>query len=194
MKRFVAGFALVVLMSLTCGLSAQEKTSEYYPLKVGNKWTYKVTGSDITMKVAAFEKVGETMCAKIETIINDKAVAYEHIAVAEDGIYRHSLNGVKPDKPVRFLKLPVKKDDSWDIDAKIGSQTIKGKFVTKEEKVKVLNKEYDTVIADGKDFDINGKQSSIKYWFAKDVGIVKLQFSMDGQDTILELENYEAAK
>jgi len=195
MKRSVAGLALVALMSMSCALVAQtEKSSEYYPLKPGTKWVYTVMGSQITMKVDKKEKIGEVECWKIATIVNDKEVASEHVSVTDDGIYRNALNGQKPEKPVMFLKLPPKKDDKWDIDTKISGQVIKGKFVVKEEKAKVGGKDYDTFVSEGKDIDINGKLTTIKYWFAKDIGIVKLSFTMDGQDTVLELEKYEAAK
>jgi len=193
MKRSI-GLAVFALMIMSFGLVAQEKTTEYYPLKEGSKWTYTVMGSQITMKVGKQEKVGEVMCWKIATIVNDKEVASEHISVTDDGIYRNQLNTQKPDAPVCFLKLPPKKDAKWEVNTKIQGQVIKGTFIVRDEKIKAGGKDYDTFVSEGKDIDINGKLTTIKYWFAKDVGIVKLSFTMDGQETVLELEKYEAAK
>jgi len=196
MKRSLAGLSLVSLMSLTCAVAAQDAGSEWYPLKAGTKWTYKVTGSDrpMTMRVGAVEKVGEVMCQKLESVVDDKVVASEHVTVDKDGIFRHSLNGLRPATPTKFLQLPVKAGDKWPIDTKIKEQVVKGDFVVAEEKAqKVGGKDYDTFSSDFNG-TIDGKATSVKYWFAKDVGMVKLKIVMDGQETLLELEKYEAGK
>ena len=195
MKRFTGALAFALAAGLIGTAAAQDavKDSPYYPLQVGNTWTYQTMGGTIIMKVAAHEKTNGEPTAKIETIVNDKVVASEHVAVKEDGIYRYSINDQKPDEPVRFLKLPPKAGDTWDVDTKIQDQAIKGKFTLKEEKVKVGGKDYNTVVAEGKDFQIAGQKTSIKYWFAEGVGIVKLSFSLDGQEAVLELQKFEAA-
>src|SRR5262249_40563344 len=143
---------------------------------------------------AGFEKVGEVQCAKIETIVNDKVQAFEHVAVGEDGIYRHSINGQKPDAPVCFLKLPPKEGTAWDVNTKIQNQAIAGKFTLKKEKVKVPAGEYETIVADGPEFTIAGMKTAIKYWFAPKVGIVKLSFTLGGNDAVLELKSFEQGK
>ncbi|VTR97110.1 DUF3108 domain-containing protein [Tuwongella immobilis] len=197
MMRLMMGLACLGLMTLISTTHAQGPAeSSYYPLKPGTKWTYVVQGTTIVMKVEKLEKIGETMCAKIDTIINEKSVANEHVAVAADGIYRHAINGMVPASPVKFFALPVKVDggDSWTVDTKIKDKAVKGKFVTKKEKVKVPAGEYDAIQVDGADFEIDGQKTSVKFWFADKVGIVKLSFSLGGMDATLELEKFEAAK
>jgi hypothetical protein len=41
---------------------------------------------------------------------------------------------------------------------------------------------------------VGSTTSDIEYWFAKDVGIVKLRFTLGSQDATLELEKYEPGK
>ena len=41
---------------------------------------------------------------------------------------------------------------------------------------------------------IGSTSTTVEYWFAKDVGIVKLKFTLGTQDATLELEKYEAGK
>ena len=196
MKRMTAGLAGLFVLLVTCSVWAQEpKESPWYPLKKDSTWTYKVMGNSITMKVTGFEKVGNDNAAKIETIVNGKSVANEHIVVKDDGVYRVMINGQKPDAPVKFLELPPKAGASWDVATKIQNQDIKGKFTIKQEDVKVPAGEYKkAIVVDGSDFDIAGMKTNIKYWFAEKTGIVKLSFSLGGMDAVLELEKYEPGK
>src|SRR5947209_10767141 len=154
MKRFVVGSAAFLFLAVACTLSAQEtgKDSPYYPLKKDTTWTYKVMGNSIVMKVTGSDKDG----TKVETIVNGKAIASEHIIVKDDGVYRTQINGQKPDAPVRFLKLPPKAGESWEVDTKIQGQAIKGKFETSNEEVTVTAGKYKTLKVEGKDFDIAG--------------------------------------
>jgi hypothetical protein len=142
------------------------------------------------MKVTGTDKDG----TKIETIVNGKSIASEHVVVKDDGIYRVMINGQKPDAPVRFLKLPPKKGESWDIDTKIQDQAIKGQFVIEEEEVTVPAGKFKTFKVEGKDFEIAGMKTNITYWFAEKTGIVKIAFSLAGQDAVLELEKYEEGR
>src|SRR5262245_22961968 len=192
MKRLVLGSATFLALAVTCTLSAQDtaKDSPYYPLKKDSTWTYKVMGNLIIMKVSGTDKEG----TKVETIVNNKAIASEHIVVKEDGVYRVMINGAKPEAPVKFLQLPPKGGQSWDVNTKIQGQAIQGKFTTTEEEVTVPAGKFKTIKVEGKDFDIAGMKTNITYWFAENTGIVKLSFSLGGTDATLELEKYEAGK
>ena len=194
MKRFVFGSAAFLTLAISCTLSAQEsgagKETPYYPLKKDATWTYKVMGNQIIMKVAGGDKEG----TKVETIVNGKAIASEHIQVRDDGVYRVMINGQKPEAPVKFLQLPPKAGASWTVETKIQGQPIKGTFVTSEEEITVLGNKYKTIKVEGKDFDISNMKTNITYWFAEGVGIVKLSFSLGGMDATLELDKYEGVK
>ena len=192
MKRYA--FGSITFLALAVALTAQEgsgKETEWYPLKKDTTWTYKVPGNSIVMKVTnPQDKDG----AKVETLVNGKSIANEHIQVKDDGVYRTMINGLKPEQPVRFLKLPPKEGESWDVETKIQGQAVKGKFTTSKEKVTVPAGSYDAFKVEGKDFDIAGMKTNITYWFADKVGIVKLSFSLGGTDAVLELEKYEPGK
>jgi len=166
--------------------------SEYYPLKVKSKWVYKTNDQTVEIEVASAEKDG----FKLETKVNGKTVAAEVVEVKQDGVYRVSVKGDKIDPPIKFLSLPVKKDADWNVNSKVGTQTVKGKFTIKSEaeKVKVPAGEYDTVFVDGPDFDIAGTKTAIKYYFAKNVGVVKLSYEIQGTSSVLELKEFSEAK
>src|SRR5262245_14175304 len=75
--RAVLGAAL-----LAAPVSAQDEamSSDFYPLRKGTTWTYKVsTGTTLVTQVTAHEKVGKDVCAKLETKLNGETVATEHV-------------------------------------------------------------------------------------------------------------------
>jgi hypothetical protein len=175
--------------------AAGEVANPYYPLKAESVWSYKVTGGPITVKVAKEkETVKGVACYKVETSAGGKVAATELVAFTKDGVMRYSVNGLQPDAPIMFLKAGAKKGDSWAVDTKVSGQTVKGTFNVTEEKVKIGDKEYDTLVVKGDDMEIGSTKTSVAYWFAKDVGIVKLKFTLGTQDAVLELESFTPGK
>jgi hypothetical protein len=83
---------------------AAAATTEYFPLKEGSTWVYKVGESEVTVKVGATDK-GET---KLETLANGKPVASESVTVKADGVYRTKINATAIEPPVKILELETK--------------------------------------------------------------------------------------
>src|SRR5437667_12776867 len=103
----------LVLNATVRTAAAQEKLREtpYYPLQFGNTWTYRfgenaVGQQRFVLKVTKHEKIGDTLCARVEMLIDGKVNEVEHVSVTEDGVYRHAVGGQRLDKPVCILKLP----------------------------------------------------------------------------------------
>jgi hypothetical protein len=193
MKRVLG--SLVALVFVVAGpASAQEKTTEFYPLKVGSTWTYKVQGGSIQVKVEKKVKVDNEDAYELSTSSQGKVSATEQVVVKPDGVYRVMVNNLKPDAPVKFLALPPKKDEKWQVNTKVKGDEISGDFTMKEEDVTVPAGAYKGAwVVESKDFKIAGTDTTVKCWFAKDVGIVKLDFKLGTQDASLELEKYEPA-
>lgn len=195
MRRTVRMVLGLVAFSVASVALAQT-TSEFYPLKKDTKWVYKV--GDTTIEVKATEVKDST--AKLDTIVNGKTVASEMVEVKADGVYRTKINTAAIEPAVKFLELKdgkiPEKDAEWTVDSKIQQQAVKGKFklTTKTEKTKVPAGEFDTVVVDGPDFEIAGTKTSVKYWFAKEKGIVKLSYTIGGNEAVLELKEYTAGK
>jgi hypothetical protein len=143
--------------------------------------------------VAKHEKVGDVLCAKIETSVNDAAIASEHIRVTKDGIYRHTINGVNIEPPVLLMKLPPKKDDTWEVKSKLGKQMMTGKMVTQEEKVEVPAGKYEAFVG-AATLESMGQKVEVANYFVKDVGIAKIRMAAGGQTVELELKKFEAGK
>jgi hypothetical protein len=177
---------------------AAQATTPYYPLKVGNTWTYKVGDTKVTVTVAKFEEVEKQSCARIESSSAEgKPTLVEFVAVKADGVYRYAVADKKVEPPVKILALPPKKDETWKIDAAIGTEKLKGSFKCGEEaEVKVPAGTYkDVITVTGEDIDANGRKITMTYYFAKDVGIVKQRIKFgDAAESVFELEKFKAGE
>jgi hypothetical protein len=194
--RTLCSVVLVLLLAGTASLSGQEalKDSEYFPLKVGTTWTYRTAGKQIVVKVAKHEKVGQTMCARLETSLDGNVLATEHVSVGKDGLYRHTALEKQADPPVRFLALPPKKGEKWSVESKVAGQTIKATFVLDEAEVTVPAGKYPAVLARTEDFTVDSQKLGLTSWYAKGVGPVKTVTKVAGQEVTVELEKFEAGK
>ena len=188
-------FFCVAALATTSESAAQDKILEtpYLPLEKGNTWTYKIAEKNFTLKVADHEKVGGVLCARVEMSVDGKVQTFEHLAVTADGIYRYSIGGTRLDVPVRILKLPPKKGDSWPIDSKGPGESLKGSVKAgEEEEVKVLAGAYKKVVTSTcDDLEANGLKCGFTYYFAEGVGIIKQQVQIGNDKTVFELEKFQ---
>ena len=63
-----------------------------------------------------------------------------------------------------------------------------------KEKVKVPAGDFETVHVEGTDLDVAGAKTTVKLWFAKDKGVVKLEYIIQGTPSTLELKEYTEGK
>ena len=192
-----------VLLCLLSPVFGQEPTkdSPYYPLKVGNKWTYRFTSGSsgtVDVRVAKLEKVGDVMCALLEAKAgSDGTPTTEHVAVQADGVYRYTSEGHKIEPPLRFLKLPPKSGDRWEVDSKSAGETVKGTFTLGEAEVtvgKMTNRKFKAITADTKDMTVGGNKMEQTWWFAPEVGMVKQVYKFADKEVVLELESFAPGK
>src|SRR5262245_25193040 len=194
--RLTVGAALVLVGGVLLAQDKKETTAAdgYFPLKAKTKWTYKVQDQTIEVVAAGTEKFGNEECVKVDTLVNGKVVASELYAVKADGVYRVKVKDDKIDPPVKVLAVPVKKDAEWDVKSKVGTQSVTGKFKVKndKEKIKVLDKDVEAVLVEGADLDVAGTKTTVRVWFAKDMGIVKLEYKIADATSTLDLSKFEA--
>jgi hypothetical protein len=185
-----------VLLLLGPAFAADDKMVEtpYLPLQVGNTWTYRAGESKFTLKVTKHEKVGDLLCARVEMSMGDVPKSFEHIGVKEDGIYRCSFEGKEAKPPICILKLPPKKDQSWEVACTVGGEILKGTFKSGEEEVKVPAGTYKALTTSSQDLDAAGMKINCTYYFAEKVGMVKQVIEVMNQKIVLELEQFEPAK
>lgn len=197
MKR-LAGLSVLAVLTFAVSAPSQEaagpKQHPYYPLKVGSVWSYKVQGGPIQVKVAGTEKAGTQSGYKLETTAAGKVSATEVVAVTDEGVQRFMVNQLNAEPPILFLPKDVEATKEINVDSKVAGQEIKGKFSVGKDKVTVPAGTYDAIHVKGTEMTIGATKTTVEYWFAKDVGIVKLRFTLGSQDAVLELESYTAGK
>jgi hypothetical protein len=133
----------------------------------------------------------------LDTLVGGKKVASETIEAKADGIYRTKVNGVAIEPAIKIFHLPVSdKDVSWDVASKLNAQEIKGKFTQKgtKEKFKMGTTDLDAVVVDGPEFTIANAKCSIKQWFVDGKYVVKMVYSIAGNESMIELTNYTDGK
>ncbi|HSQ57045.1 MAG TPA: hypothetical protein VLM40_15005 [Gemmata sp.] len=195
--RLLAGAAAVLLGGFLLANQPPKATPNadgYFPHNLKTKWTYKVQDQTIEVVVSSVtEKFGDETCFKFDTQVGGKVVASELYAVRADGVYRVKVKDDKIDPPVKVLAIPVKKDAEWDVKSKVGTQTVSGKFKIKndKEKLKVMGKDTETVFVEGVDLDVAGTKTTVRMWFGKDVGMVKLEYKIGDATSTLELTKFE---
>jgi hypothetical protein len=198
MKR-TAGILLSVAAALVGGASLfaadDEAKPDYYPLKVGTKWHYELNANGKKMNVmnaiAKTENIDGKELSRLETTIMDRVAATEHLTVTDKGVFRNRINGIEITPPVCLLKFPVKDGESWDADVKIGEEKVTFKAKAgKEEEVEVPAGKYKAVTSELQ-VKAGGVDVKTRYWFAKDVGVVKQTMEINGQNVDMELSKFE---
>jgi hypothetical protein len=172
----------------------------YYPLQVGNQWTYKVSVGDnsaVTVsRVAKMETFnGGPELARLEASISNNVVATEHLRQTDQGVFRYRNNGVEVMPPICLLKYPVaikpKEPMKWSNAVKAGAEkgtTYSAEAV--EESVEVPLGKFQAIRVEIK----QGKGADTTYWFVKDIGFVKQTVKAGDLSILMELEKFDRAK
>src|SRR5436305_2098798 len=105
-KGSIMRVALLSLLILAGVAGAAEEEKEYYPMKLGTTWTYKIdTQVDrLTISTVSTENVGTQECVKFEAKLKNQVIGSEHNAVLKGDVYRFKFgeNAIEP--PICFLK------------------------------------------------------------------------------------------
>ncbi len=196
--RLVLGAAAVMFGGAVLAQPKDAPQAEgYFPLKKNTTWTYKVGDNEVKVVVVKSDKVGTEDHFQVDTKVGTESKMSEVYVIKADGVYRTKVKEDKLDPPVKVLALPIKKDATWEVNSKVGTQTIKGtmKVVNDKEKVKTPAGDFETVYVEGKDMDVAGAKTTVRLWFAKDRGIVKEEFVLQSNEVVkLELSKYEEGK
>src|SRR5262245_55186722 len=126
--RWLPALALSLCVAAAAAQDEKPPTSPYFPLEVGATWTYRAGEATFQYKVAKFEKVGKTTCARIELVVNNQVKSSEHVAVTKDGVQRFGFEGTALKTPITILPLELKEGAEWGVDSQVGGETLSGKF------------------------------------------------------------------
>jgi hypothetical protein len=195
--RLVLGAAAVLFGGVVLAQPKDAQADGYFPLKVKTKWTYKVGDNLVDVTVVKVEKIAGEDHYQVDTVVGKDPKTSEVYVIRTDGVYRTKVKDDKLDPPIKVLPLPLKKDTSWDVNSKLGTQTIKGTLKVKNDKEEITLPagKFTTVFVEGENMDIAGSKTTVRIWFAKERGIVKEEFLMQGgEKVLLELKDFNEPK
>ena len=213
--RLCISIGLLLIVGTVPGQGQDKKPMEYespfYPLRIGNEWRYQVTVGDAPVKKVVItveqaepydykftqdnkkEITKSIMRFRLKVVSGSKELN-EHVAVLEDGVYRFTTAMKEISPPLRFLKLPLTKGESWKVNSTSENVKLIGTFTCDDDNVKVPAGEFQAKHVSTKDFELGAEKMSLDYWFARDVGIVKQHVRVGNSDVLLELEEFKTAK
>ena len=192
-------------------------TSDFYPLVVGSKWTYRVidlkapqTKADPKRKVVIEVEREEPYIHKESKDGKDTEKKYmgfilkatsgdkltrDHVIVLEQGVHSIHVAGTPILPPKLFFKLGLKPGESWTTDSVGGNTILKGTSTVNQVVVDLpkLGKRDAFLISYSNDKKGDQRQE-IDYWFVQGIGMVKQRVMTKNHEIVLELENYEKAK
>jgi hypothetical protein len=193
--RLMVGATVILLAGAALAQPPKDVAGGYFPVKPGTKWTYKTGDQTVEVRVSdKTVKFNNEDCVQLETSVGGKVVASELYSLKADGVYRVKVKDDKIDPAIKVLPVPVKAGDTWKFSSKVGTQTVSGEFKIKgdKEKVKVPAGEFDSVEVDGTELDVAGAKTTVKLWFVKDKGIVKLYYKIAETETTLDLTDFKS--
>ena len=200
--RWVAAILIVLATGLPSAAQAphgNQKLPDYYPMKTGTKWTYRVdsgNGKSVTVisQIAKNETIDGQSMARLEIAVNGNVAATEHLTSTAEGVFRCRYNGVEVSPPLCILQYPFKEDATWEANPTIGAQALKVKLVSaKLEEVATPVGKYKAAPVVSETI-VNGTKITTRLWFVADMGIVKQDTDIGEQKIKMELIKFEPSK
>jgi len=170
---------------------------ELYPLAVGTQWIFQSGPLMVREKVVAHEPMQGELCARIDTLYEDRVVSFEHIAVRKDGVYRVAVSGKPVEPPLKFLSLPSQAGEKWTVESKVAGKVIRGEFVASEGLFQVRSPHGDrdqtfkTHRVTGENFQAGSESISLSYDFVPQFGKVRQTAKTAGLETTIELKDFD---
>lgn len=190
---------LAVLFLAGGRISGQDKKApNYYPLELGNQWTFHVEAGGNTAKavarVAKIEKINGVSLAFLEASVNGKVVANEDLRQTADGIFRYRNNRQDITPPVCLLKYPARSGEKWSGDLTVG--TDKGKYHAEaiEEAIEVKAGKFKAMRVTLKVESPREGTVTTSYWWVPNIGFVRQTVDTPRLNVIMELETFAPGK
>jgi len=209
MKRHLTASICVLIVCASPVLAQAPDWREFFPLKVGHKWTYIVNADpkkkvvievermeDYTRKAMKDDKpIAEKFTGFILKSSSGDKITRDHVVVMENGVYRIHAAGTLINPPLLFFKFGLQKGETWDLDSTSGNTTIKGTCSIRSDLVQVpyQKKPHNAIIVLFSNNKPGDERHEIEYWFVRNIGMVKQRVELKNHKIVLELEN-ESAK
>jgi hypothetical protein len=206
----LAGSAGVLFLLAAALADAQETkkdtkpgsaSPDYYPMQVGNQWTYKIeVGGNSAIAIASIAKhetINDVKLARLDVTVNGKAVTSEHLQQNAKGIFRYRNGGNEISPPLCLLQYPVKSGAKWDGKITVGKETGNYFCEATEETIEHANEKVKTIkVAIRLESEESGAKKTVTttYWFRENFGFVKQTVEAGNLNIAMEMQKFEPAK
>lgn len=212
MKKIFIFIMLILFVGAYCNtpLQAKQASEDFFPLKVGSWWRYKIadTKTELTIAVTASEKINKTDCYKVESSLREKGaptlvILVEYIHKAKNGVFevkalepaqknKESLAGINYFPHKKIIPTPLNIGDSWNYaGSELGiNASIQKRTAVKKEKIDVPAGKFEAVQIDSV-ITNDGRKMYKSAWYVKGIGPVKLVSKSAGKTTNVVLVEYK---
>ncbi|MEP0767363.1 MAG: hypothetical protein HRF45_12600 [Fimbriimonadia bacterium] len=197
---------MIVVALLIAPLLLAAGPSDYLPLKVGNRWTYRQTAGDgketVVNRVTKVRKKGDQQAFVLEVRGEKGDKTTSVLYWTADGLVQEDSTAAKFSPPMVELKLPAKPGTVWEWSGTvtIGGGTYKASAKCQHTAIGKLTVPAGTfdVLVVSKTVTVEAGSSPIRITttdsYALGVGWVKGVLDANGKRTVTELVSYELAK
>jgi len=183
-------------VGLAATKEVKSKYAIYYPIDVGNRWEYDfsvngaVSANKLVMRIGRLETDTTLPLSVLETEVDGKIVATEHLRQTEQGVFRFRADNQVHSPALLIAKTPLKGGDKWGGTFTVGNKKKTYAAETSDEVVDVPAGKFKTVRVKST-LEEQGKKTTTILWFAENIGFVKQSLDGDGLKIVAELRSHE---
>jgi hypothetical protein len=178
---------------------AEGPKENYYPLAVGNSWTYRAAGpkrsGKVFIRITKVENINGTDFYSLDGYFNGAYIGTEVVSQTSEGVFRHRFRGEDFNPPIQVLRYPIQHSDSWEWTGTI--KNIPAKITTKVaiEDVESNSDVHRIAVVDAA---VKSKKGHVRIptrgWYVPNVGPVKMVMNIGLETFVVKLEEFEPAK
>ncbi len=147
-------------------------TAEFFPMRVGDKWTYAHGKTDVVFKVLKTEKAKERKLFVVQRTVGKSSVDFK-LSIRKDGVYIHQEGTKQFTPPLRQFAFPARKGETWKWQGTYGDE----KRIEQFEFVDVVKKtvsagKFSAILVLQKNKETGDK---VRFYLAKGVGVINLR-------------------
>jgi hypothetical protein len=204
-RGMVIVFVLVWAIVISSPTVSVAQTTDLYPLAIGNKWTYRVTGNvppvETKADVWSKQKVGRTDCFVLRYSVRGSVTTQYYFAWQQGdrlqilkSIFDHDTVDYSPG-PLLYLVTPLRVGQTWSWDGRLVSQQYGSEYgrfsarVIEKASIAVPAGTFETYHI-GIDGGIGGVAFTAHRWFAQGVGLVREDYTDTSVTYKSELKSY----
>jgi hypothetical protein len=167
---------------------------DYVPLRIGDKWTFRVgsgsasANSAATLRVANMKTIGGAEVYCLERQLSPTSdVTKECYSLGADGVYCHHMLQTDLEPPVLILKTQIVPENAYTAATKVGGKDLTFSITVREDPVEVPAGDFQAIRV----AVTTNTRYQFEYWLAPHIGFVKMSMTHGPTTLNLDLQKFE---